>query len=83
MALVLAGLVVVALIVKHWVVILSAIGSIAAVYWVIRVADRHAERVAAERRRLAGLVGRAEAQHSWTLQGDERGWFGEYPPAAI
>jgi hypothetical protein len=32
---------------------------------------------------LAGLRARAEAQHNWVLQGDERGLYSEYPPAAI
>jgi membrane protein implicated in regulation of membrane protease activity len=54
-----------------------------AVKWRRRAADERAQRVEAERRRLAGLRGRADAQHNWTLQGDERGLYGEYPPAAM
>jgi hypothetical protein len=73
MALLLAGLIVVALIIKHWVVNLAAIGSLAAVHGFVRVADRHRERVEAERRRLAGLRGRAEAQHNWTLMSADCG----------
>jgi hypothetical protein len=73
----------VALVVKLWPVIVGTLGLIAAVYWGRRAVDRHAERVEADRRGLAGLCGRAEAQHNWTLQGDERGLYGEYPPAAI
>jgi membrane protein implicated in regulation of membrane protease activity len=83
MALVLAGLIVVALIITYWVAILFAIGSVAAMYLGRRAVESHAGRVDAERRRRAGLRGRAEAQHNWTLQGDERGLYGEYPPTAI
>jgi hypothetical protein len=32
-----------------------------------------------ERRRLAGLLARADQQHRWVLAGDERGVYGEYP----
>ena len=76
-------LVVSALVVKFWPVLVGGIGMIVAVYWGRRVADRHAERIEAERRRLAGLMGRADAQHNWTLQGDDRGLYGEYPPVAV
>jgi hypothetical protein len=78
-----AALVVAALVLKYWPLIVGVICLTAAVYFGRRVADRHAGRVEAERCRLAGLRVRAEAQHIWALQGDERGWFGEYPPAAI
>jgi hypothetical protein len=57
----------VALVVKFWPVIAETIGLIVAVYWGRRMVDRHAERVEAQRRRVAGIVGRAEAQHNWTL----------------
>jgi hypothetical protein len=76
-------LVVSALVVKFWPVLVGGIGMIVAVYWGRRVADRHAERIEAERRRLAGLMGRADAQHNWTLQGDDRGLYDEYPPVAV
>jgi hypothetical protein len=51
-----------------------------AAYWGQRVADRHAARVGAERRRLAGLADRADKQHALLLAGDERDVFGEFPP---
>ena len=76
-------LVVSALVVKFWPVLVGGIGMIVAVSWGRRVADRHAERIEAERRRLAGLMGRADAQHNWTLQGDDRGLYDEYPPVAV
>jgi len=48
-----------------------------------RAVESHAQRVEAERRRLAGLVARADAQYRMAVEGDERGVFGEFPPAAI
>ena len=83
MAVLLAALIAVALVVKFWPVLVAIVGLIVAVYWGRRVADRHAERIEAERRRLAGLMGRADAQHNWTLQGDDRGLYDEYPPVAV
>ena len=40
-------------------------------------ADRNAGRVEAERRRLARIVACADQQHTWMMQGDLRGTFGE------
>jgi hypothetical protein len=54
-----------------------------AVYWGRRAADRHAERVEAERRRLAGLVARADQQQEWIMGGDEPGVYSEYSSAPI
>jgi hypothetical protein len=31
---------------------------------------------------LAAIVARADEQHAWVLAGDDRGLYGEYPPAA-
>lgn len=52
-----------------------------AVKWGSRAADRRAARIEAEQRRLAAIVARAEEQHRWVLQGDDRGVYGEFPPA--
>jgi nitrate/nitrite transporter NarK len=53
-----------------------------AVRWGRRAADERAERIAVERRRLAGLVARADQQHDWTMHGDPRGTYGgEFPTA--
>jgi hypothetical protein len=75
MALVLAVLIAVARVVKFWPLIVGVIGAIVAAYWGRRFADRHAERVEAERRRLAGIVARADQQHAWVLAGDPRGTY--------
>ncbi|MDT5343203.1 MAG: hypothetical protein QOE52_2387 [Mycobacterium sp.] len=37
----------------------------------------------AESRRAAEVAARAEQQHRWTLQGDDRGIYGEYPVADL
>jgi hypothetical protein len=83
MPLLLGVLMVVALVVKFWPVIVGIGGVIWAGYWVRGVADRHAERVEAQRRRLAGVVARADQQHEWIMGDDERGVYGEYPVAPM
>ena len=77
MALLLAVLIGVALVVKFWPVIVGVIGILPAVHWGRRVAGRYVERIEAERRRLVGIVARADQQHAWVMQGDLRGTFGE------
>ena len=72
-----------ALAVKYSWLIVSIIGVIVAVHWGRRAVDRHAERVEAERRRLAGFVARADQQHAWVMQGDERRVYGELSPAPV
>ena len=37
----------------------------------------------AEARRAAQVAARAEQQHRWMLQGDDRGIYGEYPVADL
>jgi hypothetical protein len=80
MALLLAALILAALVVAYWPVIVSVVAAIVAVTWAVRAGNRRAERVEAERRRLAGIAARADRQHKFVLAGDERGVFGEYPP---
>jgi hypothetical protein len=78
-----AVLIAAARVVMFWPVLVGIIGLIAAAHWTRRAVDRRAERVVAEGSRLAGLVARADQQHAWTMQGDSRDTFGEYPAAAI
>jgi hypothetical protein len=78
-----ALLIVIALAVKFWWLIAAVVGIFCVVHWTRRAVDRHAERVEAERRRLAGLVARADRQHGWVMQGDPRGTFGEYSSAPM
>jgi uncharacterized membrane protein len=75
----LALLFAVALAVKYWWFIAAIVGLMVAAYWTRRAVERHAERVEVERRRLADLVAHADQQHNWTMRGDPRGTFGEFP----
>ena len=72
-----------ALAVKYWWLIVGIIGVIVAAHWGRRAVDRHAERVEAELRRVAELAARADQQHAWAMQGDERGVYGEFPAAPV
>ena len=38
---------------------------------------------AADAKRKAAIVRRADQQHAWTLAGDPRGTYGRYPPARL
>jgi hypothetical protein len=44
---------------------------------------RHQADVAAQTRRSAEIRARADEQHRWMMGGDDRGVFGQYPPAAL
>jgi hypothetical protein len=77
MALLLVALIVTALVVKFWWLIAAVVSMFCAAHWTRLAVDRHFARVAAERRRLAGLLERADRQHNWVMQGDPRGTFGE------
>jgi uncharacterized membrane protein len=46
----------------------------------LRLADDRRE---AEARLAAQVAARAEQQHHWVLQGDDRGVYGEYPVADL
>jgi lysylphosphatidylglycerol synthetase-like protein (DUF2156 family) len=61
-----------------WSVIIGAI----CVAVAVRRAQRRAERIEAQRRRLAELATRADEQDRLVMRGDERGVYGEFPPAA-
>jgi hypothetical protein len=53
------------------------------VRWLDRWLDARDARRAARAAGLAEIAARAEQQHAWTLAGDERGVFGEYPPVML
>ena len=71
-----ALLVAVGLVVKFWWLIAAVAGMFCAAHWTRLAVDRHTERIVTERRRLAGLVARADQQHNWVMQGDPRGTYG-------
>jgi hypothetical protein len=75
MALLLAVLVA---LVTVWAVIIAAICVAVAVRW----RHRRAERIQAQQHRLAELAARADEQDRLVMRGDERGVYGEFPPAA-
>jgi uncharacterized membrane protein len=53
-------------------------------FYVVRAQMRAARvRAEADARRAAQIAARAEQQHRWVLQGDERGVYGEYPVADL
>jgi hypothetical protein len=68
-------------VVKFWWWIVGAavlVGVCCVIAWLARqYADRRDARLA----ELAALVARADRQHAQVLAGDERGIFGEFPPA--
>src|ERR1700758_4815115 len=47
-----------------------------------RLTTRDATR-AARAAALAAVAARADQQHAWALTGDDRGTYGDYPPAAM
>jgi hypothetical protein len=78
-----ALLLLVGIVVRYWYLIAAVAGMMVAAHWTRPAVDRHIERVEAERRRVAGLVARADQQHAWVMQGDERGVYGEFSPAPV
>jgi type II secretory pathway pseudopilin PulG len=49
--------------------------------WLDRQLGRREERRAAARFKRAAIAHRADEQHAWVLADDDRGVYGEYPPA--
>jgi hypothetical protein len=67
---------IVGLIIKFIWWILGALALVAA-YYVIRAVMRQSNAAAAARnRRMAELAARADQQHNWVMQGDDRGIYG-------
>lgn len=73
----------VALVAKFWWVILAALGAVGLFVGLLRLAFYAAGRVDARHEERAVLVARADQQHAWVLAGDDRGTYGDYPPAAV
>jgi hypothetical protein len=66
----------------HYAWLLAAVVLVAIVARFIRGwSARHDDEGIAERRRIAELCERADQQHQQFLAGDERGFYGNYPPA--
>jgi lysylphosphatidylglycerol synthetase-like protein (DUF2156 family) len=64
-----------------WIVAILAVVAFA---WMAQRAFREieAEEVAEARRRQA-LIARCDRQHSWVMAGDDRGVYGQFPPAEM
>jgi lysylphosphatidylglycerol synthetase-like protein (DUF2156 family) len=60
-----------------------AILAVVALVWMAQRAFRDIEPAeVAEARRRAAVVKRADQQHAWVMAGDNRGVYGQYPPAS-
>jgi hypothetical protein len=79
-------LIAVGLVVRFWPYIVGTVAGIAVIVWLVRygmrAVDPSWEREQAKQRRRAELAARADEQHAWVMLGDERGVYGEFPPAA-
>jgi hypothetical protein len=76
-------LLLVGFVLKYWWVIALVLAAVAVWKFGPGVWARHEAAVAAERHRLAAIAARADEQHRLVTQGDERGVYGDYPPAAV
>ena len=68
-------------IVKFWAwtaAVLGALMVFGLLLWLTFYLER---RVEARYERRAALVARADQQHAWVQAGDDRGVYGDYPPA--
>jgi hypothetical protein len=60
-----------------------AVAAVVGFVWMAERAFREiAAAEAAEARRQAAVVKRADQQHAWVMAGDNRGVYGQYPPAS-
>lgn len=66
---------------KFWWLIVLVLAAIVAgaMLWLRR--RRRLEAAGRRRREQAALVARADQQHGWVLEGDDRGVYGDYPPS--
>ena len=69
--------------VKYWWVIVVAGLAVFAYRALSREAAREAARRKAEIARTAAISARADQEHNWVMQGDERRFYGQYPPADL
>lgn len=80
-------LIVMAMILAYWKFVLGVVVAFAIVRsmpTIFRSIQAHLARRASQRaelrKRLDDLIKRADQQHAWACQGDERGIYGEYTP---
>jgi hypothetical protein len=75
-------LIVVGFIATFWWLVLLALAAIGAGLLLWLGHQRKLDASSRQRREHAALVARADEQHAWVLAGDDRGFYGDYPPAA-
>jgi nitrate/nitrite transporter NarK len=64
-----------------WIVAILAVVALA---WMAQRAFREIEaEEAADARRRAAVAARADQQHAWVMAGDDRGVYGQFPPAEM
>jgi hypothetical protein len=73
-------LILAALVVKFWPWIVGAVVLWLLVRAVLRAGDRVEEQQAESARRAADLLGRCDREHALWMRGDDRGFYGQYPP---
>lgn len=66
---------------RWWIVVLF--GVVALLVVLLAVTLYVVELVDSQHEKLAALIARADQQHAWVLAGDDRGFYGEYTPAAL
>ncbi|HME17683.1 MAG TPA: hypothetical protein VKG83_19950 [Mycobacterium sp.] len=66
---------------KFWVWIAVAFGAAVLFGLLLWLAFYAARRVDDRENARKAIAGRADQQHAWVLAADERGTFGDYPPA--
>ncbi|WP_203799865.1 hypothetical protein [Mycobacterium heckeshornense] len=71
-------------IVAHFIWWIIGMAAIVLMAWTLKRAyrDMCAARDA-RRRQVAELAARADRQHAWVMAGDDRGIYGDYPPARL
>jgi ABC-type Fe3+-siderophore transport system permease subunit len=67
--------------VKFWAWIAAVLGALMVFGLLVWLTFSFERRVDNRYARRAALVARADQQHAWVLAGDQRGIYGEYPPA--
>jgi hypothetical protein len=78
-----AGVIVVAIVAAGALTLVATVAVLYGAYRGIRVLlDRHARNMVDAQHQRAQLLARAELQHRWYLDGDPRGTYGRYTPAA-
>jgi hypothetical protein len=68
---------------KFWWLIALAVGVVLVWRFGPAVYREYRADGAARRRQLSAIAARADQQHRFVLAGDDRGLYGQYPPAAF